>query len=89
MPVKTNRVISQSGKDEDKLLRQLIPVVLPGGKQPGGGGGVFPIPRHCRRLTIGVAGDVAVVTPRPWEKLFTLPILTISRSMTIYQTMTT
>ena len=40
-------------------------------------------------LTIGVADDVTVVTPRPWEKLFTLPILTISRSMTIYQTMTT
>ena len=38
MPVKINRVISQSGKDEDKLLRQRIPVVLPGGKQPGGGG---------------------------------------------------
>ena len=36
MPVKTNRVISQSGRDEDKSLRQLIPVVLPGGKQPGG-----------------------------------------------------
>ena len=36
MPVKTNRAITQSDEDEDKLPRQLIPVVLPGGKQPGG-----------------------------------------------------
>ena len=36
MPVKTNRAITQSDEDEDKVPRLLIPVVLPGGKQPGG-----------------------------------------------------
>ena len=61
------KTITLSDGDGDKFPRQLAPVVLPGGKQPGGGG-VFPIPRHCRRLTTGAAGEVAVVTPRPWEK---------------------
>ena len=78
MLVKINRAITRSDEDEDKLPRQLIPVVLPGGKQPGG---VFPIPRHCRRLTTRVAGDVAVVTPSPLGKaLYSLPILTIPES---------
>ena len=79
MPVKTNRAITQSDEDEDKVPRQPIPVVLPGGKQPGGG--VFPIPRHCRRLTTRVAGDVAVVTPSSLGKaLYSLPMLTIPES---------
>ena len=65
MSFKTNRAITLSDGDEDKFPRQLAPVVLPGGKQPGGS---LPDPRHCRRLTTGVAGEVAVATPRPWEK---------------------
>ena len=37
MSFKTNRAITLSDGDEDKFPRQLAPVVLPGGKQPGGG----------------------------------------------------
>ena len=36
MSFKTNRAITLSDGDEDKFPRQLAPVVLPGGKQPGG-----------------------------------------------------
>ena len=78
MPVKTNRAITQSDEDEDKLPRQLIPVVLPGGKQPGGS---LPDPPALQEVNHQVAGDVAVVTPSSLGKaLYSLPMLTIPES---------